>query len=77
MTDQIYFEVHRNDKFEALSRIIDIEDNFYGIIFCRTKVDVDTVSSQLSKRGYDADALHGDVSQHQRERILTRFKTKK
>ena len=77
LTDQIYFEVHRNDKFEALSRIIDIEDNFYGIIFCRTKVDVDTVSSQLSKRGYDADALHGDVSQHQRERILNRFKTKK
>lgn len=77
LTDQIYFEVHRNDKFEALSRIIDIEANFYGIIFCRTKVDVDTVSSSLNKRGYDADALHGDVSQHQRERILQRFKQKK
>lgn len=77
LTDQIYFEVNRNDKFEALSRIIDIEEEFYGIVFCRTKVDVDTVTSQLSGRGYDADALHGDVSQHQRERILKRFKSKR
>jgi len=76
LTDQIYFEVHRNDKFEALSRIIDIEVEFYGIVFCRTKVDVDTVTSKLSSRGYDAEALHGDVSQHQRERILKRFKSK-
>lgn len=77
LTDQIYFEVHRNDKFEALSRIIDIEEEFYGIIFCRTKVDVDTVASKLSSRGYESDALHGDVSQHQRERILKKFKSKK
>lgn len=77
LTDQIYFEVHRNDKFEALSRLIDLEDEFYGIIFCRTKVDVDDVTSRLQHRGYDADALHGDVSQHQRERILKRFKSKR
>lgn len=76
LTDQIYFEVHRNDKFEALSRIVDIEPSFYGIVFCRTKVDVDTVASKLIQRGYDADALHGDVSQHQRERILKKFKSK-
>lgn len=77
LTDQIYFEVHRNDKFEALSRIIDLEDEFYGIIFCRTKVDVDEVNSRLQQRGYDSDALHGDVSQHHRERILKRFKSKR
>lgn len=76
LTEQIYFEVSRNDKFEALSRIIDIEEEFYGIVFCRTKVDVDTVTSQLNSRGYDADALHGDVSQHQRERILKKFKSR-
>lgn len=76
LTDQIYFEVNRNDKFEALSRIVDIEEEFYGIVFCRTKVDVDTVTSRLIQRGYDADALHGDVSQHQRERILRKFKEK-
>jgi len=77
LTDQIYFEVRRSDKFEALSRIIDIEIEFYGIVFCRTKVDVDTVTSHLTDRGYDAEALHGDISQHQRERILSKFKTKK
>ncbi len=77
LTDQIYFEVNRNDKFEALSRIVDLEEEFYGIVFCRTKVDVDTVSTKLIQRGYDADALHGDVSQVQRERILRKFKDKK
>jgi ATP-dependent RNA helicase DeaD len=73
-TDQIYFEVHSGDKFEALCRIIDIEEEFYGLIFCRTKVDVDTVGKRLGERGYDADALHGDMSQSMREKILARFK---
>jgi len=77
LTDQIYFEVRESDKLEALSRIIDIEQNFYGLIFCRTKVDVDRVSNKLTDRGYDADALHGDISQHQRERILNKFKQKR
>ncbi|MFH1309699.1 MAG: DEAD/DEAH box helicase [Candidatus Omnitrophota bacterium] len=75
-TDQIYFEVSRQDRFEALSRIIDIEDNFYGLVFCRTKVDVDTISNHLMERGYDAEGLHGDMSQAHRERILNKFKKK-
>lgn len=73
-TDQIYFEVAAADKFEALCRIIDIEEDFYGLVFCRTKVDVDTLSNRLCERGYDADALHGDISQSMREKILKRFK---
>lgn len=73
-TDQIYFEVSASDKFEALCRIIDIEEEFYGLIFCRTKVDVDSVANRLIERGYDADALHGDMSQALRERILGKFK---
>ena len=73
-TDQIYFEVSFSDKFEALCRIIDIEEKFYGLIFCRTKIDVDTVANHLIERGYDADALHGDMSQPQREKILNKFK---
>ena len=77
LTDQIYFEVSRNDKFEALCRIIDIETEFYGLVFCRTKIDVDDVSTNLLDRGYDADALHGDISQHQREKILRKFKSQK
>tara|TARA_B100000315_G_scaffold258827_1_gene312340 strand:- start:588 stop:2168 length:1581 start_codon:yes stop_codon:yes gene_type:complete len=74
LTDQIYFEVSRSDKLEALCRIIDSEASFYGLIFCRTKVDVDQVSQKLSNRGYDSEGLHGDISQNQRERILSKFK---
>jgi len=73
-TDQIYFEISFSDKFEALCRIIDIEENFYGLIFCRTKIDVDTVANRLSERGYDSDALHGDMSQVLRSKILSKFK---
>ena len=76
LTDQIYFEVREGDKFDALTRIIDIENDFYAIIFCRTKVMVDEVTGRLLERGYAADALHGDVSQAQREKILAKFKRK-
>jgi ATP-dependent RNA helicase DeaD len=74
LTEQIYFEVQERDKFEALCRIIDVEEGFYGLIFCRTKIDVDMISRKLMDRGYGAEALHGDVSQYQRERILDKFK---
>lgn len=74
LTEQIYFEVKASDKFESLCRIIDIEDDFYGLIFCRTKNDVDTVASHLMDRGYDAEAIHGDISQAQREKTLGKFK---
>ncbi|MFA7118003.1 MAG: DEAD/DEAH box helicase [Sphaerochaetaceae bacterium] len=76
LTDQIYFEVRESEKFEALTRIIDMEDNFYGIVFCRTKVQCDEVGHKLQDRGYDAEALHGDLSQKQREQILRRMKEK-
>ncbi len=76
LTDQIYFEVANRDKFEALTRIIDIEPDFFGIVFCRTKGDVDQVSNSLMERGYDAEGLHGDLSQFQRERIYKKFKSK-
>ncbi len=74
LTEQIYFEVKVSDKFEALCRIIDIEDGFYGLIFCRTKIDVDSIANHLIDRGYDAEAIHGDISQQQREKTLNRFK---
>jgi len=73
-TDQIYFEVTEGDKFEALCRIIDVEEKFHGLVFCRTKIDVDRVANHLKERGYEADALHGDISQNLREKILNRFK---
>ncbi|MFR9650073.1 MAG: DEAD/DEAH box helicase, partial [Rikenellaceae bacterium] len=76
LTEQIYFEVREADKFDALTRIIDIQQNFYGIVFCRTKVSVDDIVSRLSQRGYGAEGLHGDVSQASREKILRRFRDK-
>jgi len=77
LTEQIYYELSERDKFEALCRIIDIEDDFYGIVFCRTKVKSDEVAERLINRGYTAAALHGDISQNMRERILSQFKDKK
>jgi len=74
LTEQIYFEVRASEKFEALCRIIDIEDNFYGLIFCKTKRDVDSVVGHLADRGYDAKAIHSDITQGQRERTLKEFK---
>jgi len=77
LTDQIYFEVRDSDRFEALCRVIDTEPEFYGIVFCRTKAETDTVADKLIDRGYDAEAIHGDVTQNQRELTLKKFKMRK
>ena len=74
LTEQIYFEVREADKFDALTRIIDVEPEFYGIIFARTKIGADETASRLTVRGYAAEVLHGDVSQAQREKILRKFR---
>lgn len=76
LTDQIYFEVRESDKLDALTRIIDITPEFYGIIFTRTKVGTDELVSSLLERGYAAEALHGDISQAQREKVLAKFRNK-
>lgn len=76
LTNQIYFEVREADKFDAMTRIIDIEPDFYGIVFCRTKIGVDEVATRLVAQGYSAEGLHGDVSQAQREKILRKFRDK-
>ncbi len=75
-TDQIYYEVRESDKIEALTRIIDRDPEFYGVVFCRTKLQCDEVAKKLSDRGYDASALHGDLSQRERENIIKRLKDK-
>ncbi|HUW07458.1 MAG TPA: DEAD/DEAH box helicase [Williamwhitmania sp.] len=74
LTDQIYFEVHESNRFDALTRIIDIEPEFYGLVFCRTRVAVDELVMRLLEHGYAADGLHGEVSQAMREKILKKFK---
>ncbi|HBM15036.1 MAG TPA: RNA helicase [Lentisphaeria bacterium] len=77
LTDQIYFEVRREDKLEALCRIIDLEKKFYGLVFCRTKSDVDELVPSMMEKGYNVDGLHGDISQAQREKILHSFKNQR
>jgi len=76
-TEQLYFNVQYKDKLEALCRIIDVEPDFFGIVFCKTKLDVDDVTSQLLHKWYSVEWLHWDVAQNQRERIIQKFKSKK
>ena len=77
LTEQIYFEVTEGDKFEALCRVLDYVHDFYGIVFCRTKSDVDDVAQHLKGRGYDAEAIHGDITQAMRMKTLEDFKKKR
>ncbi|MBG91411.1 MAG: RNA helicase [Actinobacteria bacterium] len=74
MIDQIYFEVKARDKEEALCRLIDQADEMYAIIFCRTKLMVDELTERLRQRRYGVEALHGDLSQSQRNKVLNQFR---
>jgi len=74
---QVYYEVAPRNKFEALCRVIDLAEDFYGIVFCKTKMDVDEVTSKLISRGIKAEGTHGDIEQKTREKILGRFKDKR
>jgi ATP-dependent RNA helicase DeaD len=72
--EQTYFEVDRRSKIEALTRLIDVNDFRYGIIFCSTKIMVDDLDEHLHSRGYMTDRLHGDISQAQRDRVMEKFR---
>ncbi|WP_106766316.1 DEAD/DEAH box helicase [Paenibacillus faecalis] len=74
LIDQAYIEVPERQKFEALSRLIDIESPDLAIVFGRTKRRVDELAEALQKRGYSADGLHGDLSQHQRDTVMRKFR---
>ncbi len=75
--EQTYFEVDRRSKIEALTRLIDVNDFRYGIIFCSTKIMVDDLDEHLHSRGYLTDRLHGDISQAQRDRVMQKFRERK
>lgn len=77
LIDQKYWVVREADKVEALVRLIDNAPNFYGLVFVQRKTDADFVSKQLDEKGYEAAALHGDIPQGQREKILARFRSGK
>lgn len=77
LIDQKIWYVKESDKVEALVRLIDMSPDFYGLVFTMTKNDADRVTRELDMRGYEADALHGDIMQNQREKVLERFRLKK
>lgn len=74
LIDQAYIEVPERQKFEALSRLIDMESPDLAIVFGRTKRRVDELAEGLQKRGYSADGLHGDLSQNQRDAVMRKFR---
>ncbi len=71
-----YYLVHAKDRYLALKRIADYYPNIYAIIFCRTKKETQEVADMLIKDNYNADALHGDLSQAQRDHVMSRFRHK-
>ncbi|MFH0853984.1 MAG: DEAD/DEAH box helicase [bacterium] len=71
-----YYIVQTKDRFEALKRILDYLPGVYGILFCRTKRETQEVSDKLRQSCYDAEALHGDITQNMRTKIMDKFKRK-
>jgi ATP-dependent RNA helicase DeaD len=71
-----YYLIHAKDRYVALKRVADINPNIYGIIFCRTRAETKEVADKLMQDGYNADALHGDLSQAQRDHVMARFRGK-
>ncbi len=70
------YTVHARDRYSALKRIIDCRPGFYGIVFCRTRIETQDVASRLMADGYSSDSLHGDMSQDQRDRAMKAFRNR-
>jgi ATP-dependent RNA helicase DeaD len=69
-----YYVVRARDKYAALKRIVDFNPEIFAVVFCKTKLDTQDVAENLIKDGYNADALHGDLSQQQRDKVMQRFR---
>ncbi|MFN5183149.1 MAG: DEAD/DEAH box helicase [Bacteroidota bacterium] len=74
--EHVFYMVHSRDRYLALKRVADFYPEIYGLIFCRTKIETQEVADALIKDGYSADALHGDLSQAQRDFVMKRFRNK-
>lgn len=74
--DHQYFVVAAQHRYEALKRLIDFNPGMYGIIFTRTKADAQEIAERLAKAGYDIEALHGDLTQQQRDKVMGRFRSR-
>lgn len=74
--DHQFYVSPAHSRYETLKRLIDFNPGMYGIIFTRTKADAQDISERLSKSGYEIEALHGDLTQQQRDRVMGRFRSK-
>ncbi len=76
LTKQIYYDVREDDKLELLCRIIDVNPDFYGLVFCRTRIETSGLADGLEARGYRTAGIHGDIDQNMREKIMHRFRNR-
>ena len=74
--DHQYYITQAQHRYETLKRLIDFNPGMYGIIFTRTKMDAQEIAEKLTREGYDIDALHGDLSQPQRDKVMNAFRDK-
>lgn len=74
--EHIYHMVHAKDRYSALKRVMDFVPDIYGIVFCRTRMETKEIAAQLIQDGYSAEALHGDLSQQQRDYVMDKFRTR-
>jgi ATP-dependent RNA helicase DeaD len=72
--DHEYYIVRARDKYAAFKRIVDFNPEIFGIVFCRTKIETQEIAEALIKDGYNADSLHGDLSQQQRDKVMKRYR---
>ena len=69
-----YYIIRARDKYAAFKRIVDFNPEIFGIVFCRTKIETQEIAESLIKDGYNADSLHGDLSQQQRDKVMKRYR---
>lgn len=72
--EHIYYSVKEKDRYSALKRLIDMNPTIFGLVFCRTRIETQSVAEKLSKDGYSAEPLHGDLSQAQRDNVMKHFR---
>jgi ATP-dependent RNA helicase DeaD len=74
--DHQYYVTSSHQRYETLKRLIDFNPGIYGLIFTRTKIDAQEIAEKLTREGYDIDALHGDLTQQQRDKVMGQFRDK-
>ena len=74
--EHIYFVIRESNRYPALKRIIDFHPDLYGLVFCRTRKETREIAEKLIKDGYNAEALHGDLSQQVRDQVMSRYRAK-